>query len=202
MSATPKPPTYLAQQAALDVGTATAWVGDEATRVRRRWPGQHLWLRPRRGTSRRPRAGGGRGRGGRAREGARGQEAGGGLHAGGTAQRRPELVLGSARPRLRVALPGFSTLRARPREPGVFINERLPPPGCLVIASSAPFLAGRFGEALPSARSRHLKNPPPCPDVLQGHSSRSGLKGAEAALVSPTGARLLIFFISATPSTW
>lgn len=173
VSATPKPPTYLAQQAALDVGTATAWVGDEATRVRRCWPG---WLRPRRGTSRRPRAGGGRGRGGCAREGARGQEAGGGLHTGGGAQRRPELALRSARPRLRVALPGFSTLRARPREPGDFINERLPPPGCLVIPSSAPFLAGRFGEAPPSARLRHLKDPPPARTYFKATPPAPALK--------------------------
>lgn len=83
----PRAPTHLAQQATLDVGTAAARVGDEATGIRRLWPGQHPRFRPWGGTGRRPRTGGGRGRSSRAREGARGQEAGGGLHADGAARR-------------------------------------------------------------------------------------------------------------------
>lgn len=52
-----------------------------------------------------------------------------------------ELVLGSARPRPRVALPGFSTLRSRQGKgvSDVFINEPLPLPG--VSSSRAPPLS-------------------------------------------------------------
>lgn len=86
--------------------------------------------------------------------------------------------------------------------PAFLSMNACPLPG--VSSSRAPPLSWQAGleKPCPLLGPRHLKNPPPCPDVLQGHSSRSGLKGAAAALVSPTGARLLIFFLSATPSTW
>lgn len=185
----PRAPTHLAQQATLDVGTAAARVGDEATGIRRLWPGQHPRFRPWGGTGGRPRTGGGRGRSSRAREGARGQEAGGGLHADGAARRGAapaELVLGSARPRPRVALPGFSTLRSRRGggEPGVFINERLPPPRCFVISSSTPFWQPGSERLRPLLGLTSPERSSPCRGVLKGHSFCSGLKGAPVELVT------------------
>lgn len=72
-----------------------------------------------------------------------------------------------------------------------------------VSSSRAPplsWLAGLEKPRLCSVTSPERSTP--CPDVLQGHASGSGLKGAAVVLVNPTGARLLIFFLSATLSTW
>lgn len=97
-----------------------------------------------------------------------------------------ELVLGSARPRPRVALPGFSTLRSRRGggEPGVFINERLPPPRCFVISSSTPFWQPGSERLRPLLGLTSPERSSPCPGVLKGHSFCFGLKGAPVELVT------------------
>lgn len=182
----PRAPTHLAQQATLGVGTAAERVSDEATRIRRPWPGQHLRFRPWGGTGRRPRAGGGRGRGSRAREGARRQEAGGGLHADGAAQSLPSWFSVPPGPgRAWRCLVSLRCDRARAGGSLTFLSMNpCPLPG--VSSSRAPPLSWQPGlqRPRPLLRLTSAKRSSPCLGVLKGHSSCSGLKGAPVELVA------------------
>lgn len=140
-------PAYLPQQATFEVGTAAAWIRDEAPGIRRRGrPSQHLGFGSGSGQSTRRWSGPGgrRGPGGSTRERARGQEAGGGLHAGGSAWRGAA----PARLDLRSARPGRAercqdSLRcARARGSWTFLSmNACPPSPAFRHRGPAPFLA-------------------------------------------------------------
>lgn len=155
-----QPLAHLAQQPAFEVGATAARVRDEAPRIWRRWPSQHLLLRSGQGTRRRPRSSGGRGRGGSTRERARGQEARGGLHADGASQRGPGLFWVPPGPglawRCLVLLlcaraggsPAFLSMNAGPL-PGVSSSRTPPLPGGESRRSHASFQALHHPEAPP-----------------------------------------------------